>query len=67
LETDDFPRLRLGIGPKKYDAADFVLSRFSKTELKALNEIAPTIIQTVDTFVKNGIEQAMIICNSSFK
>lgn len=67
LETDDFPRLRIGIGPKKYDAADFVLSKFSKTELKALTELAPIIIQTIDTFIKGDIEQAMIICNSSFK
>lgn len=40
LGTDVFPRIKVGIGekPKKYDLADYVLSRFSKGERELLEE-----------------------------
>ena len=42
LKSKDFKRIRLGIGPQKGKAEDFVLKKFSSTEKKKLNEIIDT-------------------------
>lgn len=40
LDTDVFMRIKIGVGekPKKYDLADYVLSRFSKAEREQMEE-----------------------------
>ncbi len=41
IETEEFPRLRLGIGPvpERADAVEFVLEKFTKSEQKIVNKI----------------------------
>jgi PTH1 family peptidyl-tRNA hydrolase len=61
LGTQDFPRLRLGIGrpPGSMDAADYVLQPFRKSELELLPEFLERAAAAVLVFVTSGLESAM--------
>ncbi len=59
LDTEDFPRLRIGIGPSDGDAVDFVLSRFTNSELKILDEVLERANEGIRVFLKDGIDRAM--------
>ena len=61
LETDEFPRLRIGIDrpPEGRDSADYVLSKFTRTESKELPFIVQRAADAVETAVFRGIEAAM--------
>jgi PTH1 family peptidyl-tRNA hydrolase len=61
LGTQDFPRLRLGIGrpPGRMDAADYVLQDFSRADLLIVSEILDRAADAVLTFVTNGLDKAM--------
>ncbi|MEN3042505.1 MAG: aminoacyl-tRNA hydrolase [Fervidobacterium sp.] len=62
----DFPRIRVGIGPKpdNIDAADFVLSAFSKEEFIVLNDVVKLCIEAIEFILKEGIDKAMSKYNS---
>lgn len=59
--TDKIARLRVGIGPKpeRFDAADFVLSRFSKEETAVLQGAVERAVQALDVYLVDGLEKAM--------
>jgi PTH1 family peptidyl-tRNA hydrolase len=61
LDTEDFPRLRLGIGPQDEGVAaeDFVLATFRPEEEPAVREIIQLSIVVVQDFIRNGIEYTM--------
>lgn len=61
LGTEDFPRLRIGIGrpPGRMEAADYVLQDFGKEELTQLTDILDSSIEAILTFITNGIDEAM--------
>jgi PTH1 family peptidyl-tRNA hydrolase len=61
LGTQDFPRLRLGIGrpPGRMEAADYVLQPFRKGELELLPELLERAVAAVLVFVTSGLETAM--------
>lgn len=61
LGTDRFPRLRIGIGDSFPEGrqVDYVLSRFSGSERKAINEVLEHSARAVFTFVTEGIDEAM--------
>jgi PTH1 family peptidyl-tRNA hydrolase len=60
LGTDQFPRLRVGIGPSgPMDSVDYVLSRFSQDEQKIIDLAVPTAVQAVLCWTAEGIEAAM--------
>ncbi len=62
LNTDQFPRLRVGVGSpdKNLDMKSYVLMNFTSLEHKNLDEkILPTIIDAINTFVENNIHAAM--------
>lgn len=61
LGTQDFPRLRIGIGrpPGRLEAADYVLHDFSKEELDVLPEILDYAVGAVLLFITKGLEAAM--------
>lgn len=61
LGTQQFPRLRLGIGPKppQWDQADFVLSRFHKEELGTAAEMVERAAEGIRLFLEEGLERAM--------
>lgn len=60
LGTDQFPRLRVGIGSdSRMDSADYVLSRFSADEQSVIDQAVRTAVQAVLCWVGEGIEAAM--------
>lgn len=60
LGTQDFPRLRIGIGDRgPIDAADFVLSRFKPAERPIIDEALITVTQAVAVWVAQGLPAAM--------
>ena len=61
LGTPDVPRLRIGVGqpPNGRDAADYVLDRFGKAEMKEIEVAVRSAADAVETWVSDGVEKAM--------
>jgi PTH1 family peptidyl-tRNA hydrolase len=66
LGSQDFPRLRLGIGrpPGRMEAADYVLQDFSPSEALLLPTILDRGVAALLTFVTEGLDKAMTLYNS---
>lgn len=67
MGTDKFPRIKIGIGQKSnpnWDLADWVLSKFTNNEIKALNPIFNNTLQAVEMIVSNNMQDAMNKYNS---
>lgn len=67
LGTEEFPRLRIGIGspPPHWDAANFVLSKFTVDERKTVDAAVATAVQGLQDWVSHGIEFCMNQYNST--
>ena len=61
LGTQDFPRLRIGIGrpPGQMDPAAYVLQDFSADERPLLEETLERAVAAVETWLRQGVEVAM--------
>jgi len=61
LGTEEVPRLRIGIGPvpEGWDAANFVLGKFSKEESAEATESMKRAADAVATWVRDGLAKAM--------
>ncbi len=61
LQTDVFPRVRIGIGkqPSYMDLANYVLSGFTTKEEKTLDEVLKAACDAVETIVEKDVEQSM--------
>jgi PTH1 family peptidyl-tRNA hydrolase len=59
--TQEFPRMRLGIGrpPGRMDASDYVLQSFSNEEEQIVEIQINRAVECIETFLKAGIESAM--------
>ena len=64
--SDQFPRVKMGVGhkPEGWDLADWVLSRFSDAENKALEEAIAHAVEAVSLIVAGDTEEAMNRFNS---
>lgn len=69
LGTSDFPRLRCGVGTpdQGVDAAQYVLSRFDKSEREAVHAMTGKSAEVIRVWVEAGIERAMTFCNAASK
>ena len=62
LGTDEFPRIRLGVGAPPlpdYDVKDWVLSVFRDQDAEAIAHAAEQAAEAVETYIKFGSEKAM--------
>lgn len=61
LETNQFPRLRVGIGPLHEDCSvvDFVLGKFEKEKQEIVQKIITTASEAALSVVRDGIEEAI--------
>jgi PTH1 family peptidyl-tRNA hydrolase len=65
LGTQDFPRLRVGIGKVEGDWMDHVLNEFSAAEREDINWAIPCAADAIETFVTEGVQTAMNRFNGS--
>ena len=67
LGTQDFARLRLGIGrpPGRMDPAAYVLQDFSRDDVKILSDVLDRAADAALEFVINGLDKAMNKFNGS--
>ena len=62
LGTDQFPRLKVGVGGKPhpdYDMADWVLGKLQGDDKKAMDEAAHRAAQAVECLLAQGLDKAM--------
>ncbi len=60
LGSQNFPRLRVGIGrPPDNEAVSYVLSDFTTEEQSALESVYEKVVAAVELFLREGIEAAM--------
>lgn len=61
LGTDNFTRLRVGVGekPASWDLADYVLSRFNKQEREFIDIAVQNAADAVELWVKEGADRCM--------
>lgn len=66
LEFDDFPRIKVAVGkkPSYMDLANFVLSGFSKQEVKIIEEEVKLASDAIEMILEEGIEKTMSMFNS---
>ena len=70
LGTDEFPRIKVGIGQKpspEYDMKDFVLSQFGEAEKKTLFSTFDSIYNSVELILDGQIEKAMSLYSKGKK
>ena len=66
LQSDQFPRVRLGVGVKphpEYDLADWVLSAFPKEDAPVLAAAFDRIYDGIGRILKGDVPGAMQLCN----
>lgn len=66
LDTEDFIRIRIGIGEKPspdYDLVKWVLSRFTDDELKTLRAFTPYLKAGIGKILEGDVMGAMQDCN----
>jgi PTH1 family peptidyl-tRNA hydrolase len=64
LRSQQYPRLRIGVGPpagreRRGDLADYVLGPFGKREAAEVRELLPRLTEAAETWLTDGIEVAM--------
>ena len=64
LRSQDYPRLRIGVGPpagreRHGDLADYVLSPIGKREGAEVRELIPRMTEATETWLTDGIDVAM--------
>jgi PTH1 family peptidyl-tRNA hydrolase len=64
LRSQEYPRLRIGVGPpagreRRGDLADYVLSPFGKGEVPEVRELMPRLTEATEAWLTDGIEVAM--------
>ena len=61
LGTQDFPRLRLGVGrpPGRMDAASYVLQDFSNDESEIVSTLLEQGVDAILVYIHDGLETAM--------
>jgi peptidyl-tRNA hydrolase, PTH1 family len=66
LGTQDFPRVRIGIGKSsgEKDTISHVLGKFSESEKPIVDEAIDLVNDSIEMILKQGVEKAMSLYNS---
>ena len=62
LSSEDFPRIKIGVGKKpspEYDLVDFVLGKFPESDLAAISARFDDIAAAVEDIIRGDIDGAM--------
>lgn len=66
LGTDEFPRIRIGVGAPPhadYDMADWVLSVFKDRDAQDMSQAAERAAEAVECYISQGADRAMNLYN----
>ena len=66
LGTDEFPRIKLGVGQKPhpdYDMVDWVLGKFPKQDLDTLEKAVKVVPEALSLMIQGDFDKAMNTCN----
>lgn len=71
LGTQNFPRLRIGIGKPKSmtgtmerETVSYVLGKFSSTEMQIMEQVLKWVGEAIDLSLHQGVEKAMSLYNN---
>lgn len=64
LSTQEFPRIKVGIGKPKDELTDYVLGKFSKEELNLIEKVFDVAVEAVGIIISKGVQEAMNKFNS---
>jgi peptidyl-tRNA hydrolase, PTH1 family len=63
LKSQEYPRLRIGIGPddpsRRGDLSDYVLDNFGKQEESVVRSLLPALTEALELWIKSGITPVM--------
>lgn len=62
LDTVEYPRLRIGVGPPETPGeglADYVLGKFDEADRAAFLDAVPNLVAAVECWISDGMETAM--------
>ena len=62
LGTEEFPRIRLGVGAKpspEYDMKAWVMTKFRSQDLEAMEDAARRAAEAVEFYILNGADKTM--------
>lgn len=59
LGTEDFPRIKFGIGDQFHDLARYVLDRFSEEEMKRIGPRIRDVVKATEAMICQSIDDAM--------
>ena len=65
LNNQEYPRLRIGVGPSEerknvyHDLADFVLAPFARDEREEILGLIPGVAAVIETWLREGTDRAM--------
>jgi PTH1 family peptidyl-tRNA hydrolase len=64
LKSQDYPRLRIGVGPEEGRErgtilSDYVLGDFGKRDAEVVRGLLPELAEAMEVWVKEGITPAM--------
>lgn len=67
LQSDDFPRVRIGIGnaPEGWDLVDYVIGRYGPEERKLMDDSISRAAAAAAAIVTSGVEAAMSVYNTN--
>jgi PTH1 family peptidyl-tRNA hydrolase len=65
-QNQNFPRIRLGIGPQPNGTAleDYVLAPYNSQQQTQLPELLSRAVQSIDVFLTQGLTVAQNYCNT---
>ena len=66
LGTEEFKRIRIGIGKFRYDIVDFVLSKPSKEERQLIDEAQNKAVDAIKVFITEGFSKAASTYNKKW-
>jgi PTH1 family peptidyl-tRNA hydrolase len=68
LNSQNFPRLRIGIGRQNAklggEVVNHVLGRFSATENRVMSEVLDLVVKAIEMSLKEGVPKAMSLYNN---
>ena len=67
LQSDEFPRVRIGVGSPEHDMVNHVLGRFSKEQIPVMEDAMERAVCAVEEIIKNGVPSAMNKYNAAVK